>query len=161
MSDSETRSFVIPPVPDRTKREMGFLDSTFFKTPGQQLPTPAQVRALSKDVSTKAQPTPVIFKNPNIFVKFGPHVTVDEAQCLWKMRQTFQGAVPVPEVFGWHVDDEDYVFIYMEIIEGQMLLDGLDDIQSTDREVMRNQLREIVGYLRQLKPRSDKYIGTP
>lgn len=29
------------------------------------------------------------------------------------------------------------------------------------REVMRNQLHEIVGYLRQLNPRSDKYIGTP
>lgn len=160
MSEPETRSFHAPPLPDGTKREMDFLDSTFFKTPGQQLPTPAQVRALSKDVSTRAQPTPVISKNPNILVKFGPHVTVEEAQCLWMVRQTFQGAVPVPEVFGWRVDDEDYVFIYMELIEGQTLVDGWDDINSADRDVMRNQLREIIGYLRQLSPRSEKYIGT-
>lgn len=161
MREPETRPLHAPELPDGTKREIDFLDSTFFKTPGQQLPTPAQVRALSTDVSTRAQPTPVIFRNLNLLVKFGPHVTIEEAQCLWMVRQTFQGSVPVPELFGWRVDDEEYVFIYMELIEGQTLLDGWDDINSTDKDVMRNQLREIVKCLRQFNPESDKYIGTP
>lgn len=161
MPNTQTRSFHAPPFPDGTKREMDFLDSTFFKTPGQHLPTPAQVRALSTDVSTRAQPTPVIFRNLNLLIKFGPHVTVEEAQCLWMVRQAFQGSVPVPQLFGWRVDDEEYVFIYMELIEGQTLLDGWDDINTTDREVMRNQLREIVKCLRQLRQQCSRYIGTP
>ncbi|KAB8265302.1 hypothetical protein BDV32DRAFT_144595 [Aspergillus pseudonomiae] len=112
---AETRLVLAPQPPDGTKLEMDFLDSTFFKTPGQQMPTPAQV---------------------------------------------FQGTVPVPELFGWRVDDKGYVYIYMQLIEGQTLLDGRDDLQSTGKEVMRNQLYEIIRSLRQLSQPSGKYIGS-
>ncbi|KAL2824250.1 kinase-like domain-containing protein [Aspergillus cavernicola] len=156
----ETRLFLALRPPDGTKREMDFLDSTFFKTPGQRLPTPTQVRALSTDICTSPQPKPIIFRNPNIFVKFGRYVTVAEAQCLWMVQRAFQGTVPVPELFGWRVDDEGYVFIYMQLIEGQMLLDRWDDLHGTDKEVMRNQLYEIIRSLRQLSQKSGKYIGS-
>ncbi|KAL3470121.1 hypothetical protein BJX99DRAFT_240112 [Aspergillus californicus] len=149
----ETRLFFTPP-PDGTKPEMDFLDSTFFKTPGQRLPTPAQVRALSTDISTRPQPKPIIFRNPNIFVKFGRYVTVAEAQCLWMIQRAFQGTVPVPELFGWRVDDEGFVFIHMQLIEGQTLFDWWDGLHSTDKEVMRNQLYEIITSLRQLSQSS-------
>ncbi|KAE8151679.1 kinase-like domain-containing protein [Aspergillus avenaceus] len=156
---AEIRSLPAPLPPDGTKLEKDFLDSTFFKTPGQQLPTPAQVRALSPDIHTHPQPKPIVFRNPNIFVKFGRYVTVAEAQCLWMVRQAFQGTVPVPELFGWRVDNEGYVFIYMELIEGQTLLDGWEDLQSTDKEAMRNQLCDIIGSLRHLTQTST-YIGS-
>lgn len=158
---AETRLFLAPRAPDGTKLEMDFLDSTFFKTPGQRLPTPAQVRALSTDICTSPQPKPIIFRNPNIFVKFGRYVTVAEAQCLWMVRRAFQGTVPVPELFGWRVDDEGYVFIYMQLIEGHTLLDRWDDLHSTDKEMMRNQLYDIIKSLRQLSQKSGRYIGTP
>lgn len=77
------------------------------------------------------------------------------------VQQAFQGTVPVPELYRWHVDDEGYVFIYMQLIEGQALLDQWDDLHSIDKEVMRNQLYEIIRSLRQLSQKSGKYIGTP
>lgn len=147
-------------LPDATKREMDFLESSFFKNPDQCLPTPAQVRALSSDVSTSPQPQPIIFKNPNIFVKFGPYVTVAEAQCLWMIRRVFHGRIPVPEVFGWRIDEEDYVFIYMEFIQGQTLLDSWGDLTGLDKKSLCDQLCQIVRILRQLGQfSSDKYIG--
>lgn len=147
-------------LPDATKPEMDFLDSSFFKTPGQCLPTPAQVRALSSDVATSPQPQPIIFENPNIFVKFGPYVTVAEAQCLWMIRRVFHGRIPVPEVFGWRTDKENYVFVYMELIQGQTLLDSWDELTSLDKKSLCDQLCQIVSFLRQLGQfSSDKYIG--
>ncbi|KAL2809745.1 hypothetical protein BJX63DRAFT_344892 [Aspergillus granulosus] len=107
-----------PQPPDGTKREMDFLDSTFFKTPAQRLPMPAQVSALSTDICTMPQLKPITFRNPNIFVKFGHYVTVEEAQCLWMVQRAFQGTVPVPELFGWRVDNEGFIFICMQLIEG-------------------------------------------
>ncbi|PLB43311.1 hypothetical protein P170DRAFT_486173 [Aspergillus steynii IBT 23096] len=106
---TDAPSFLAPRPPDGTKLEMDFLDSTFFKTPGQRLPTPAEVRALSTDLYTSPQPKPITFRNPDIFVKFGRYVTVAEAQCLWMLQRVFQGTVPVPEPFGWRVDDEGFV----------------------------------------------------
>jgi hypothetical protein len=77
------------------------------------------VKALSSDVHISPQPKPVIFAESKLFVKFGPYVTVAEAQCLWMINRLFGDAVPVPEIFGWRVDEENYVFIYMELIEGR------------------------------------------
>ena len=49
-------------LPDTTKKEIDFTDTLFFTTsPNRHLPTPAQVRALSKDIDTSPQPTPIMF----------------------------------------------------------------------------------------------------
>jgi hypothetical protein len=116
--------------PDESMREMNILDSSFFKEPGKSLPTPAQVRALSKDILNNPQPQPVIFEEFKVFVKFGPYVTIAEAQCLWMIKRTFGDKVPVPEIYGWRVDEENYVFLYMELIQGQTLQDGWDELNS-------------------------------
>lgn len=157
---SKIHSVPVSHLPDATKPNMDFLDSSFFKNPGQCLPTPAQVRALSSDVSTSPQPRPIIFENPDVFVKFGPYITVAEAQCLWMIRRVFHGRIPVPEVFGWRTDKENYVFIYMELIQGQTLLDIWDDLTSLDKKSLCDQLCQIVSFLRQLGQfSSDMYIG--
>ncbi|XHG04941.1 hypothetical protein AWENTII_008195 [Aspergillus wentii] len=151
----------ISQLPDATKREMDFLESSFFQNPNHRLPTPAQVKALSTDISTTPKPEPIIFENPNIFVKFGLYVTIAEAQCLWMIRQVFRGKIPVPELFGWRIDDEGHVFIYMELIQGKRLADRWDGLDSVDKGVLRDQLCDIVGCLRQLEQDpSDKFIGT-
>ncbi|KAJ6004411.1 hypothetical protein N7522_006056 [Penicillium canescens] len=99
---------------------MDFLDSS-VKEPGKSLSTPAQVGALSKEIHVNPQPQPVVFKQSEAFVKFGPYVTIAEAQCLWIIRRTFGDDILVPEIFGWRVDEENYVFLYIELIKGQTL----------------------------------------
>ncbi|GAB1193652.1 hypothetical protein APSETT444_002873 [Aspergillus pseudonomiae] len=151
---AETRLVLAPQPPDGTKLEMDFLDSTFFKTPGQRLPTPAQVRALSTDIYTYSPN-----QNPSSSETQISSSSLVATLLLQKLS-VFQGTVPVPELFGWRVDDKGYVYIYMQLIEGQTLLDGRDDLQSTGKEVMRNQLYEIIRSLRQLSQPSGKYIGS-
>lgn len=71
---------------------------------------PPEVRALSGTDQARPQPRPVIFEHLNLIVKFGPHVTVAEAQCLWVIKRLLCDEVLVPEVYGWRVDGRD-VFI--------------------------------------------------
>lgn len=149
-------------LPDGSARDMNFYDSSFFKEAGNRLPTPAQVKALSRDIHTSPHPRPVIFEASKVLVKFGPHVTTAEAQCLWFIKRTFGDEVPVPEIFGWQVDEENHVYLYMEFIQGQTLQDrwkGLDDL---DKESLCDQLCQIVNLLRQLEQDpSNQYIGAP
>lgn len=70
----------------------------------------------------KIRPRPVIMEHLNLLVKFGPRVTIAEAQCLWLIRMTLGDRVPVPEVYGWRVDGNE-VFIYMQLVQGVMLKD--------------------------------------
>ena len=101
---------------------MDFLDSYFFqsKEHSRCLPTPAEVRALSE--VKIFQPHPVIVEHLNLLVKFGPHVTVAEAQCLWLVRRILGDKVPVPEVYGWRVVGLE-VFIYIHLVRGVTLKD--------------------------------------
>ena len=39
-------------------------------------------------------------------MKFVPHVTTVEALNLWTIMKVFGDDIPVPEVFGWHVDND-------------------------------------------------------
>lgn len=71
-------------IPDQLlqRQRMGFLESAFFSSnqPPRGLPTPAEVRELSG--VKKSQPPPVIFKDLNLIVKYGPFVKIQEALCL-------------------------------------------------------------------------------
>lgn len=149
-------------LPDGTAREMNFYDSSFFKEAGSRLPPPSQVKALSRDIHTSPYPRPVIFEASKVLVKFGRHVTTAEAQCLWFIKRTFGDEIPVPEIFGWQVDEVNHVYLYMEFIHGQTLQDRWDGLDDLDKESLRNQLCQIVSSLRQLEQDpSDRYIGAP
>lgn len=152
--------FQVPQLPDASKREMNFADSSFFRTTKQTLPTIAQVKALSTDLYYHPQPKPVIFNDLNLLVKLGPNVKTSEAQCLWMIKRVFHDQVPVPEVFGWRVDERGYVFIYMELIRGRTLGDGLDDLDYLEKVAISGQLCDIVRTLRLLEQgSSEQYIG--
>lgn len=147
-------------LPDGSARDMNFYDSSFFKEAGNRLPTPAQVKALSRDIHTSPRPRPVIFEASKVLVKFGPHVTTAEAQCLWFIKRTFGDEVPVPEIFGWQVDEENHVYLYMEFIKGQTLQDRWNGLDDLDKTSLCDQLCQIVNILRQLEQDpSDQYIG--
>lgn len=132
-----------------TPQEMDFLDSSFFAT-GRELPSPSEVIARS-DVKIRPhpQPAPVKFDNLGLLVKFGPHVYVEEALCLRFIHKDLSGKVPVPEVYGWRVE-KGKVFIYMELIRGETLLDRWDLLCDSDRELICHQLRGIVSSPRKL-----------
>ncbi|KAJ5223262.1 hypothetical protein N7468_007804 [Penicillium chermesinum] len=149
-------------LPDGSLREMNFYDSSFFKDPSKRLPTPSEVKALSEDAHTSPHPKPIIFKDSDLFVKFGPCVTTAEAQCLWMIKRVFGDDVPVPEVFGWRVDDEkNHVFIYMELIQGRTLLDRWNELTDLDQNSLRNDLIQIIKALRRLEQDPlQQYIGS-
>ena len=148
-------------LPDAKVSEMDFLESSFFRNggPSRSLPTPAEVRALSAPNRTLPQPTPVRFEELNLLVKFGPHVTPTEAQCLWMIRKELQGQVPVPEVYGWRIDGAE-TFIYMQLVQGDTLRDRWDSLSYSDKTAVCQQLRQITISLRQLEQDQDElFIG--
>ncbi|KAK6810877.1 hypothetical protein RU639_013328 [Aspergillus parasiticus] len=149
-------------IPNATKKEIDFTDTSFFTTsPNRHLPTPAQVRALSKDIDTRPQPTPIIFENLNLIDKFGLYVTIVEALNLWMVKMVFHDKVPVPELFGWRVDDEGYVFIYMELIEGSTLDECWNHLGTIEKRAISDQLSRFTETLRQLEQDpSDQFIGS-
>ena len=148
-----------PRLPDASQREMDFVDTSFFKEPGHHLPTPTEVRALSKDYLTSPEPVPVTFQDLDVFVKFGRHINVAEAQNPWMVKRALGDKVPAPEVFGWRVEGDD-VFIYMELVHGKTLKSQWDDLDGLGKEKIRDQLCSIIGFLRQLEPDpAHQFIG--
>lgn len=148
--------------PDVTATDIDFLDSSFFQTePGQKrLPSPAEVIARSKDFKSSPRATPVIFEDLNLVVKCGHHVKVEEALCQRMVHKILANRVPVPEVYGWKVE-EGFVFIYMELIQGDPLCDRWDHLSDLDRKSICHQLHEIVSSLRQVEQDpTDPFIGT-
>ena len=143
----------------QVREEMDFLDSSFFqsKEHSQRLPTPAEVRALSG--GENFQPPPVIIEHLNLLVKFGPCVTVAEAQCLWLIRRILGDKVPVPEVYGWRVDGLE-VFIYMQLVRGVTLKDRWEHLSAAEKTSVCGQLCGMITSLRQVKQEpSDQFIG--
>ena len=112
----------LPTTPPATQTEMDFLDSSFFATgPGRSLPTPSEIPAGSKYFKTKPNPASIKFEDLNIIVKFRPHMAVEAALCLHMIRKAPSKKIPVPEVYGWRFEGR-YIFIYMELIQGESLL---------------------------------------
>ena len=148
-------------LPVTAQSQMEFLDSSFFQLhgPNQRLPTPAEVKALSGAGLMRSRPPPVRFESLGLIVKFGYHVTVYEAQCLLIIKRVLGDEVPVPEVYGWRVHD-DQVFIYMRLIQGQALIDQWDSLSISDKMAVCDQLRRIVTSLRSVEQDPDDvFIG--
>lgn len=150
-----------PWAADVTATEMDFLDFSFFvsKLGQKHLPSPTQVAAHSPDFHTNPWPKPVKFEHLKLIIKFGPCVVVEEALCLCMLWKTFPKKVPVPEVYGWRVE-EGHMFIYMELIEGETLHHWWDHLSDQEKALICAQLKEIIAVLQQLEPDpSDPFIG--
>jgi hypothetical protein len=148
-------------LPSGTGPEMDFLESSFFKNNRlrQCLPTLAEVRALSGTGQSMSQPPPMKFEHLNLIVKFGPHVSIGEALCLWAIESVLSDEVPVPEVYGWRVDGRD-TFIYMQLVQGETLMDRWHSLNAADKTAICDHLRQIMMSLRQVEQNPhDSFIG--
>ena len=95
-------------LPDTSKVEMDFLESSFFKSGDKKLPSPSEVRARCRDERSR---TITKFEEMNLLVKYGPRMNIKKA---------LGNEVPVPEAYGWRVA-EGHVFVYMELIQGEIM----------------------------------------
>lgn len=77
----------------------------------------------------------MIFEDLDLIVKFGPYVTVTEAQCLWMLKRIFKDKVPVPEIFGWHMKGIMYSFVW-NISEDKTLKARWDDLDGPDKTAL-------------------------
>jgi hypothetical protein len=150
-------------LPDSSQPHMDFLDTTWFKTHGRtrQFPTPEHLRSLFKPHQL---PHPVRFEDLGLIVKFGSHVSITEAINLWVIRRVFQDAIPVPEVYGWRVLEQEgkirEVFIYMQLVPGPTLEQKWPELSATDKQTICSDLRAKVSCLRSLRDsESQQVIG--
>jgi aminoglycoside phosphotransferase len=106
------------------------------------------------------RPPPAIFEELGLFVKWGSSVQVSEAQCLYAIRQTLKGDVPVPEVYGWRAEgDEKY--IYMEYVKGESLERLWPIMGHEDKAGISRELGTIFQRLRQVEQDPENpFIGT-
>lgn len=94
-----------------------------------------------------------------LFIKWGSAVKISEALTLYTINQTLKNCVPVPEVYGWRTDGEA-AYIYMEHIRGTSLQLLWDTMEPGDRATVCDELRDIIGYLRQLQQDpADNFVG--
>jgi aminoglycoside phosphotransferase (APT) family kinase protein len=100
----------------------------------------------------------VKFEHLNLIVKFGPHVTTAEAQCLLVIKRVLDDKVPMPEVYGWRVDGRD-VFIYMQLAQGETLNDRWDSLSISDKITICDHLRQIPTSLQVEQDPNELFIG--
>ncbi|KAI5457659.1 kinase-like domain-containing protein [Mariannaea sp. PMI_226] len=136
-------------LPDISKPEMDFLDSSFFqsdKSPRPQLPTPASIIEAYGDGGARV----VKIENLNIAVKINhtSHLRLEEAQTMRVIRQIFpNGEVPVPEVFGLR-RHRNQNFVYMSLVHGKTLREAWPSLTKGDKELIGSELRQIIASLR-------------
>lgn len=150
---TETRikpKLLLSQLPSDEMTTVDFRESSFFKK-HENLPTPDEVMAMSNypDKSFYSPP-PVIFECLGLLVKFGRRVTVAEAQCMWAVRKLLGDKVPVPEVFGWRVQNT-VVFIYMQLIRGDTLADRWDNLSEENKLSICHDLHGMITSLRELQ----------
>ncbi|KAL4811874.1 phosphotransferase enzyme family protein [Aspergillus spinulosporus] len=148
--------------------------SSFFQK-WDQLPSPdeVQARAAAQHVAgvypdqrrTHSMTAPYVRRPPAIleelglFVKWGSSVQLSEAHCLYAVRQTLKGDVPVPEVYGWRTEGNEK-YIYMEYVNGISLEQAWPIMGQEDKAGVCRELRTIYQRLRQVEQDpEDPFIG--
>ena len=148
-----TPQIAITALPDIKKLSFDFTDSSFFKS-GRGLPTPAEVRSLGSGFKTTVK-----IEKLNMVVKFGKHVLIAEAQAQWMIRKVLDKAVPIPEIYGWRVDEGE-VFIYMQLIAGPTLRERWDSLDQSDKVAISDDLRRMITSMRKVKQdTSHPFVG--
>lgn len=86
-------------LPDISKSEMDFLDSSFFRSHAS-LPTPASI--LQQYGARGACVIKIPDLSMAVKIDQASYLRLEEVPTMYAMRQMFpDGEVPVPEVFGW------------------------------------------------------------
>ncbi|KND87421.1 hypothetical protein TOPH_07925 [Tolypocladium ophioglossoides CBS 100239] len=154
MDISNISAMDISLLPDISKPVMDFYETSFFRpasgsSPTPQLPPPALVRKESQAQGLKT----VKFEHLNLLVKFGDpsRVRLEEAQAIRAIGRLFPAKeVPVPELFGWRVD-QGQNFIYMSLIEGPTLWEIWPSLTQEEKKSICGQLSQIVASFRRIQ----------
>ncbi|CZT13923.1 uncharacterized protein RAG0_17492 [Rhynchosporium agropyri] len=138
--------------------------SSYFNRTAEDilLPSSAEVRgrALQEGIVYAGTRLPIKFPELGLIIKFGKHLTIAEAQCLWAIGKHLKCEVPVPELYSW-VHDEEELFIHIELIEGETLEARWDALSVLKRVDVSSQLRRMTTALRGLKQGGrDAFIGS-
>lgn len=160
-----------------TSNPLNFMveDSSFFQK-WDRLPSPNEVQARAQAQHLAGEypdpwitdsiavsymrPPPALFEELGLFVKWGPSVQLSEAQCLYAVRQTLKGDVPVPEVYGWRTEG-NVKYICMEYVKGTSLEQVWPSMGPEDKASICRELRTISQRLRQVEQDpEDPFIGT-
>lgn len=160
--------------------DIEFRDTDYFKS-WKALPTPSEVRAQAlyqhkAGIVTDSRrtyfpegphsdPPPVLFRERNLWVKWGLGVRLSEAQSLYIVRKFLPDGFPAPEIYGWRKDGED-VFLYCELLQGQTLQQKWYTMGEDARISVTCELRVAVENLRRLQQDSQeqfvgRLVGTP
>lgn len=129
-------------------------DSCTFANHHLSLPSPADVRARGEqegiDITRSSRPDPVRFPELGLIVKWGEDVTIAEGQCLWFIKRHLQHSVPVPAIFGWR-RDQNQTFLYLELVEGDMLASRWNGMTESERSSICEQLSGMIASWRRIK----------
>ena len=152
MATTSKESISLPPA---SKADINFTESSFFKNPSQQLPSPSSI-------DTSGRQDIARFPELGLVVKYGRNVTRDEAITMWTVRKWLGDRVPIPEVFGWKSRGE-FGLIYMELISGVTLQERWKDPEFTeaDKATICQELKEMISLIRE-QPResNEEFIGS-
>ncbi|KAJ5690400.1 hypothetical protein N7462_004792 [Penicillium macrosclerotiorum] len=144
------------------------LESTFFYADEDRvLPTPTEIRAINEafgDPSKTFKPraAPVKLPSLGLFIKYGSRVFVTEAKTQQWLHTILKGRVPIPEVFGW-TEDDGQTFIYMALVDGDMLMDRWESLDEKERQCICHELNYMVQQWREVSiphNASESYIGS-
>lgn len=161
LSQTQPRVVRVAEIP--TEENIDFHDTSFFtqNAPGAKLPSPEEVRKLNFELNgryAKNQRPPLVFyEDLGLVVKYGRWIHVAEAQCLWWFNRHMKDVVPTPELFGWR-HDGDEVFIYMELIKGEILEDAWPDLSEGEKDGICQDLRACVKAWRGLRQETEPYF---
>jgi hypothetical protein len=164
MKDNNQLVLEIPSLPDISREEADFLDTSFFQSNGAssshpRLPTPTEI---SRDPSHNNRKV-VIFKSLNLAVKVKHKSTIklEEVQAMIAIRRAFpNGEVPVPEVFGWRQHNEK-IYIYQSLAAGISLKQAWPSLTKAEKFFICGELSKVVEALRRLKQDTPHpFIGT-
>lgn len=69
---------------------------------------------------------------------------------MWALKEFLRGGIAVPEVYGWCRDGNEN-FVYMELVEGETLLQRWPSLSAAERLEIAKQLRGMMESLASLK----------
>eukprot|EP00177_Eucheuma_denticulatum_P001342 GFKZ01002437.1.p1 GENE.GFKZ01002437.1~~GFKZ01002437.1.p1 ORF type:complete len:274 (+),score=19.16 GFKZ01002437.1:747-1568(+) len=115
------------------------------------LPDPSELCITS--VESRGETT-LVRINSHVLLKYGPTVRPVEADTLRFIAKNT--SIPVPKVYGVHIDDDSVAYIIMQYIGGENLLSVWSSLRNSEKEAIGEQLK---GFLRDLRRFREDYIG--
>lgn len=141
-----------------------------YSAPGFSPPVPETINDRANEKSNMLNPggVTVLRLSPDMVVKYGPHVTITEAQSMMFVAAHTK-AIPIPKIFAYctygphNRDIEDCgslydTYIFMTLVEGQTLALAWDSYDELTKTHIANQLKTYMDELREI--RSEPYIGS-